>query len=586
MLNINYDFWNQNGRQLCKPDLECLRQDHTLYKILLMQLVGEIEFDNDGIRLKDRSLAKNKFEKFIEKAIEENVGLAITPEYSCPWINIEETILNNKLPLEEKIWILGCHSIKPKELKEIICKYNNIVWIYDEVLIEQTINEDKFLDPVCIFFKTKDTSSVVKDVVIIQFKTHGFGGNGFQWERDNCISGKTLFVIENQRSSTRLVTIICSDTLQGLNFNTIKDDYFKNNPLLLIHIQLNQKPFQINFKNYRNLLFSKERENLNKEIICLNWARGVTYTEDEEQKTFNKYGGSGLYCKTKEIETSDFKVNHNQSKGLYYTNWNEKKSHIYFLNFDEYLFLINSTKPSQSDSDPSQLERSGPVVLKTFNWNSNEWSETESIDNGFCKTCSEIEDNSGELSCLYSNDKFTDVERIIQLSCGDINFKSEEKWSEIPNLFSYHISDTEVNSRITFTHDPDENSVDKRNEKLLKFYQLKYKIINDKIQTPNAFLHATVEYKESTDSKINYLINLHSENDIRGTGIYLGNRTEHQANSIKANIVDLFKNDQGGKQVIIWFNNPNIETIYDDTRKPEISENVSKSSVSYKKTKQ
>ena len=47
----------------------------------------------------------------------------------------------------------------------------------------------------------------------------------------------------------------------------------------------------------------------------------------------------------------------------------------------------------------------------------------------------------------------------------------------------------------------------------------------------------------------------------------------------------MFKEDQQGKQVMVWYSSPNLTRIYDEERKPEINENVSKSTVSYKNTK-
>lgn len=584
MLEIKSNFWDENGRTLCKPDLRCLRQDHEVYKTMLMQLVGKIEYDNNGIKLSDKNLATAKFNLFIDKAIAENVDLAITPEYSCPWTSIESFISENKLPPENKIWILGCQSIKPKELKAHIDKNENVIWVYDKQLVEQNINEEKFFDPVCIFFKTKNANDEIKNVVIVQFKTHGFGGNEFEWERDNCIAGQTLYVIENHRPSTRLVTIICSDTLQGLDFNTMENEYFKNSPLLLVHIQLNQKPFQSNYKIYRTLLFSKGKEDLNKEVICLNWAKGVSYDDGGRTKIFNTYGGSALYLKTNKIVTSDERINHNHTKGLYYTSWGDKKSHIYFLNYDEGVFLIESTKPSQINSDATQMLRTGPKILKTFAWDSN-WLEIPKIGDGFSQVCSEIEDATGNLTCLTGNSNFTDVERIIQLSVGEIDYTRKEKWSEILNLFSFQVSDTEINYRNTFTQDPDILSIEKRKDKIGRYHFLKNSILKDPDQVPASFADAIVKFDEASGSKNIYLLNLHSPTTgRRGTAIYIGVKTLAQANAFKVKIESLFNEDQQGKQVMVWYNSPNLQRIYEEDNKPGISENVSQSPVSYKKT--
>lgn len=588
MPNINHNFWNENGRTICKPDLRCLRQDYEIYKTLLMQLVGKIEYDDNGIQLADKNLAVAKFNMFIEKAISENVDLAISPEYSCPWTSIEDFIAQDKLPSESKVWVLGCQSIKPIELNSVIIKNQSIIWIYDEQLVQQNLNEDKFFDPVCILFKTKNSNNEVKDVIIVQFKTYGFGGNGFEWERDNSIAGNTFYVIENQRPSTRLVTMICSDSLQnGLNFNTIENEFFKNSPLLLVHIQLNQRPFQSNYKTYRTLLFSKGKEDLNKEIICLNWAKGVTYDDENGiPNVFNSYGGSALYSKTNQILTSDERINKNHKQGLYYTSWNEKKTNIYFLNYEEFVFLIETTKPSQTDSDPTQMARTGPKMLKTFRWDE-DWTQIHQVEDGLSQVCLEIEETDGDLSCLTGNSNFTEVERIIQLSVGEINDFKKDNWSDIVNLISFQIGDTEINNRNTFTHDPEATSKANRVNRISKYHSLKNKILTDPEQVPQVFLNAILKYDTGTNSKNIYLLNLHSQDNTRkGTAIYLGNKTLREAKAFKIRIENLFNEDQQGKQVMVWYNNPHLEKIFDEDNKPKINENVSKSSSSYKKSKE
>jgi len=587
MLNINNTFWTENGRNLQKPDLICLKQDHLLYRSLLMQLVGQIEYDNDGIRILDSDLATAKFEKFIEKALEENVDLAVTPEYSCPWTSIDQFISNGQLPSDGKIWVLGCQSIKPRELSEIINNHENITWIYDEQLVSRSINENKFFDPVCLIFKTRDAQNVIRNVIIVQFKTHGFGGNGFEWERDYSIPGNTLYNLENLRPSTRLICIICSDTLQGIDFTSIENDFFKNSPLLIIHIQLNQKPFQGNYKMYRNILYSKGRmEDYDKELICLNWARNVTYFEDDEEKIFNKYGGSGLYAKTNQFNLIDSRINDNHRKGLYYTSWIDKKSNVYFLNYNEAVFLIENTKPSQVNSDPSQIQRSGPIIYKLFDWQ-NDWVEIHEIDSGFEEICNGFETGQLNLNCLKHNREYVDVERIIQLSCGEIDVFNKEKWNSVSILKSFHVNDSEFNSRNTFTHDPDIGSNDTRKNRMRKYHFLKNILLKDPVQIPNAFSGSELKFDKISDSKNIYLLNIHSPiNGRKGTAIYLGDKTHHEAQAFKKKIEGFFNEDHQGKQVIVWYNDPHLNRLFEEDNKPKTNENVSKSPSSFKKTRE
>ena len=289
--------------------------------------------------------------------------------------------------------------------------------------------------------------------------------------------------------------------------------------------------------------------------------------------------------KTEKIVRTDERVNYNHSKGLYYTSWSNKKSHIYFLNYDEFVFLIENTKPSQIDSDPSQMKRTGPKVNKTFKWDNN-WVEIGTIDDGFARICSEIEDESGNLSCLRENKNCTEVERIIQLSCGSINISANENWSQIINLYSFQIDDSEINNRNTFAQDPDNTSQNTRKEKVRRYHFLKNKILRDHTQVPASFTNAKLEFDTTKNSKNIYLLNLHSPATGRkGTAIYLGDKTLAEAQAFKTSIESLFIDDHQGKQVMIWYNKPELTRIYDEINKPEINENVSKSPVSFKKTK-
>jgi hypothetical protein len=585
MPKIKVNFWNENGRTLKKPDLICLRQNHELYKTLLLQLVGKIEFDKDGIRIKDKNLAAAKFNQFIDVAIKENIDLAITPEYSCPWSCIEAFIAENKLPDEGKIWILGSQSIRPNEFTELIGRNQQVVWIYDEVLLAQKNIDYKFFDPVCLLLKTRDERCDIKNVIIVQFKTHD---SAEIWERDNLLLGNTLYLIENKFSSTKLLTYICSDTLQSIDLNMENDGYLLNAPLLLIHIQLNQKPFDALYKRYRNnIYFYGNANDYSKEIICLNWARKVTYDDEEAQeKEFNKYGGSSFYCKTSQINVEDNRINENHQKGLYYTSWKDKRTHVSFLNYNEHVFLVENTKPSQASSLAVNSKRTGPKVLHIYQWANTKWEELQGADDGFAQVCSDIDDGTGNLSCLTGNQNITDVERIIQLSSGEIDEKAKENWGNIINLYSFQIGDSEFNSRNTFTHDPDNDSKDKRRGRIRKYHMLKNTILTLPEQVPAAFADAMLKYDKTLTSKNIYLLNLHSENTGRnGTAIYLGDRTPSEAKAFKVKIESLFNEDQQGKQVIVWYSTPDLKRIYDESRKPEINENVSKSSVSYKKDK-
>ena len=584
MPEIKNNFWNENGRSLQKPDLVCLKQDHWTYKALLLQLVGQIEYDVNGIRLSDANLATTKFARFIEKAIHEDVDLAITPEYSCPWTSIEQFIFGHQLPAEGKVWVLGCQSIKPNEFLDLTNRHQGVVWIYDEVLVAQRIADNRFFDPICLLMKTRDANNQIKDVIIVQFKTY----NSTEiWERDNLLLGNTLYVVDNRFNSTKLLSFICSDTLQNIDLNAVNDGLLLGPPLLLIHIQLNQKPFDSAYKIYRNSIYLHgDAHNYAREIICLNWARGVTHLENGSSIEFNKYGGSSFYCKTTQINLEDNNINENHEKGLYYTSWKSKRTHVSFLNYNEHVFLVNNTKPSQLAALAVNAQRTGPKMIHTYHWSNNQWEEVLNVDDGFAQECSEIDGGAGNLFCLTGNRNFVDVERIIQLSCGDIDELSKNDWSKVLNLFSFQISDTEYNSRNTFAQDPDIDSREKRKARIRKYHFLKNSILTDPLQVPDDFANSILKFDNSKPSKNVYLLNMHSNvTGRKGTAVYLGDKTLAEAQAFKAKIESLFIEDHQGKQVMVWYNCPQLNRLFDGDRKPEPNENVSKSSVAINKVR-
>lgn len=580
---FNNTFWNENGRQLIKPSLACLQQNSSNYKTLLLQLNEEIAYNETGIWLANTDTSHKKFKLFFNKAIEKQVELAITPEYSCPWSIITELLKEGKFPDTENLWIIGCNSIKPNELNNIIISHPEITWIYDDILVNSKIISDpnKFFDPVCYFLNTKSTAGQSKRVVIIQFKNYPFGGGDAIWERDNLILGKTFYVISNEFASTWLVTLICSDTLDNsINFNTIQNGFFVNNPLLLVHIQLNQKPFNDNYKDYRNQIFSRGDKDLKKEMICLNWARDVKYRDNNVLNTFNSYGGSAFYIKSSKLNVKDSRINDNHKLGLYYTSWKDRKAHIYFLNYDEYVFLVENTKPSQEDADPSQFNRSGPHILQIFKWNDTWEDVITKVCDGSTDLINEIEIDNGNLDSISKNPDYINVERIIELSSGDLI--ADENWHSVSNLKSCEIQNNELNNRILFNHDPNLDSKDKRRRKIVQYAILKNSIINKAGNLPDDFGDTRLEFDYTKVLPEKYLINLHSSTSRMATGIYIGTNTQKEALLIKDRIKTLFKENHQGKMVFVWYTTASgIKRVPEVIATPTIKENVSRTPNSF-----
>nr|WP_295933620.1 hypothetical protein [uncultured Dyadobacter sp.] len=581
MPQFDETFWTSEGRRLLKPEFLCLTQDAGLYQTLLLQIREDISYDETGIWLTDDARSRTKFKSFFMLAAERHVELAVTPEYSCPWSVIGDLIHDDSLPEMQRLWIVGCQSISAQALHNFINTHPQVIWVYEHELVQSHLNDQQFFDPVCLLFRTEDANGEGRSVVVIQFKNQFFGGGGFTWEQENMIRGTKFYVLSNRTASTKLIVQICSDALLDINFPSVEDGRFLNDPLLLVHIQLNQSPFQANYKNYRTSVFKTGGKDLNKEVLCLNWARGV---RDNDGTEWNTYGGSALYIKSEKLNLTDQRFNSNHAFGLYYSNWYDRRSHIYFLGYDEHVYLLRGTKPSQLRADGSQMQRSGPQLIALYHWD-NGWQTSISADDGFATLCLDLQNEAGDLSCIAGNPLPLDVERLVELSLGMLDPAGD--WSRPEKLSAMKVSDDELNNRTNFTHDPATLQAEARTRKLLHYGFLKNAILTVPDKLPQGLRDAQLGYDQTLPLHKRYLLNLHSvsNNLNRGTGVFLGASTHVKACSVRDRVVNLLKDDQQGKRVIIWYQTHAGLISLSPEQKPEIAENTSRESNSYKKTR-
>lgn len=560
-------------KELCNPILEILIPDAHLYKALLYQPCGTVEVGDFYVKNIYQELAIRKFNSFFNLAKQEKVDLAITPEYSCPWEVIKDLIKRDFLPENKKLWIIGCESIKPDELKGIIEENKQVTWIYEEDKVNTIIN-GKFLDPVCYFFKTeKLDNSGLRNVIFIQFKTNPMGGIPFEIER--LLEGEYIYIFRNKDYSINLVTTICSDSL-SLDIERILE--YKDKPYLLIHPQLNLNPQSTNFSNYRKECYRKNY--LDKEFICLNWARNTNLNGN-----ILKFGGSALYTKSEKLDLSDNRINHNHEKGLYYTNWQCVHGNIYFFNYNEHIFLFENSKTSQRGVPPENRIGLGPKMMSIYDWNEqNSWSIIQKATDGFTELCDNIEGDSSSLSSLQPIDK----ERLIALSTGQATFS---EWYIPKKIKFFCVNIEEINKRLTFLHDPNQDMKEKKEKYVNLFVTLNTSIITDRGNFPKNIEDlaniCSIQYHPNQKNTSSYNYNLYSLNDgAPATVVYLGHISEISARGIFNNLSKLFgdKENQSGKRVVVWFENTsrNIVPIFND-HKPSIAENVSIPNNSYRK---
>ena len=568
-------------RGLNSPNLEVLVQDANLYTSLLFQPSGSLEYSDTFLRFSNPNIAEQKFNTFFNKAIEENANIAITPEYSCPWSVIQNLIVNNRFPNENNLWVVGAESIQANALQQIINDtQDRIVWILDNEVVQQNVGRNFFFDPLCYFFKTRRSDNNQEQiVVVVQFKTHPMGGN--EWERDNFIRGNRIYVLENATESIRLITLICSDALT-ININDLPN--IVNYPYLIVHLQLNQVPSHQNFRKYRCDLYSMGREK--KEFICLNWGRNVQLGQIAN---WNSFGGTAIYTKSNKLDLTDDRLNANHSHGLYYTHWKNKYASVYYFNYDEYLFLLRNTKPSQEQAPPPNRNRTGPEMITTYEWNSQEetWSDKEDVDDQFGEYCNSI--GVPDYGVLLSEElNPINKERLLTLSVGQA---ISADWFKVDSIPFFKIDDAEIVNRITFTQHPNDESHANRRRYLYQYSILCNTIITDEGNFPNSIVdlagNCMINYR-SDGFEREYNLNLYPTNGdgIPATGIYLGETDPTTANTALNSAQMLFTDSQQSLRLVVWYRDLHGETqnLFIDS-KPAITDNRSKSPISIVKTK-
>ncbi len=544
---------------LHNPNLSVLTMDAAWCSCLFFQPGENIRFGDDFIQMANRPRAIAKFTRFFTMATQKESALVLAPEYSCPTPALTHALTEQLLPAEQNIWIIGGESIKAAELQAMMAAYPDVSWITESNLITANLDNEHFFNPVYHIFKTKrKADDSLRTVVVVQFKTHHLGGIALRWERDHFIPGTTIYILQNKKAATRLVTLNCADIFNPLLDLPNNLEHYTAVPYLIIHLQLNTAPNNINYRRYRGDGYSNVNTNL--EFICLNWAWKLSLGE---LVNWNQYGGSAIYMKvgeSKEVDTNDPRMVNNDLKGLYYTRWKERRADVYYFNYAEHVFELRKEKTMQTDAIAAVSTRSGPEMIHCYAWDeqNSQWEVSEPVQPGFAGVCdglAELGDFKGikDLSAVSP----VDAERLVYLTVGKA---LDKNWHQPPNLTFFEIDDTELPSRIVFAQNPDARKRAERKKNLYHYGSLEFSVITDPKSFPEniADLSANcrIAYRQGKFSK-QFHLNLYplegSDTGAPATGVYIGQLTAEDAEHVFDRMADLLKTGEDGKRVVVWW---------------------------------
>ena len=539
--------------------LDALERDTQRYSLFLYQHKGVFFADNTRIGNQNQQEAETKFINLLTKAIQENISLVASPEYSCPK-SVIDLILNdeNLQPSQNKLWVLGGESLDKEQLDSLREFKNQSIYIHFEDIYK---NSDKnYVDPLYYIFRGQH-EGIDKLVILIQFKSRHMGGLwSSQLEPDNLIEGENVYILKNNLNSVRIMSFICS---QAINFNAIYEQHLIDNhswidsPFLILNLQFNPNPSHEDFIAFKKYALKREK----RELISLNWGKKTTYVNGNNLYQATNTPRSGVYFKTTDIEL-DYttpKIINNHNKGLYFLQILRDKR-VLFFNGDIELFKIENKPVSIVDGENVQQRREGPKVINIFNYDENlNFVEEEKVEDNHINFFTARGITNAYL--LNEDNSIVDKERLINISVGKVKGKEENKWADVIHLNSFGLNEAdECNNRLTYIEDTYASSEAVRTTSCSNIFELDVNIINNKDNYPHSIRHLAnkniaLAFAQNANL-FKYKYNLTNDNGgiEKATVCYVGSAvTPSLVNKTYDELQKLFDNDSPGKNTIVVF---------------------------------
>ena len=385
------------------------------------------------------------YRAFLNDAVESQAQLAITPEYSVPWALIEEIIQGTPRPPKGSLWVLGCESITFSQLDTLQVAANGSagVRLIHEGIDAQQRAQTAFVDPLVFVFWAVDTTGADVLCLLVQFKTVASRDSDHVELHSLCL-GTNVYKFTAHAGDISLLALICSDAFRFTN--DLVDEHCKD--LLLVHIQLNQRPGHSDYSAYRSRLFAVASKN-NVEVICLNWAANVLIEGSGD--TWNSIAGSAWYIAPNGVIPTDADVNRLHREGMYYSIVGERW-HSFYLNYAPHSVLLK--KQRVFASGPQVVApRVPPQVIARRAWDRQQgvWTSV-TADDGFGTLIQQYGPLQPMLSALCGRDPLA-VERALELLEGPEGEPSD--WYTLKELFALRVADEESLRRVTVSQETD-----------------------------------------------------------------------------------------------------------------------------------
>lgn len=435
----------REGQPLQMVRLSALEPRREPFAAVLCQPVGTIASTPGRIGNADSHTVLPMYRALLADALQSQAQILITPEYSVPWDLIREISAGPQRPPRGALWILGCESVTPEELELLqgALHLNPGVRLIHEPFDAQQRAQKTFVDPVVFVFWVVNEEGVDTLCLLVQFKTV-VSRDPDHVELQSLYLGENVYKFTPQPGDVSLLTLICSDAFEFTN--ALVDAHCTN--LLIVHIQLNQKPGNTDFAAYRARMFSVASNN-NVEIVCLNWAAGVQINGDANP--WIAVAGSAWYISPRGLTPTDADVNKAHHEGLYYSIVGQRW-HAFYLAFAPHTLTVRK-QPVFATGPQVLAPRIAPHVSSRRAWDARGGVWADSVaDDGFVTFLQPYASLNGMLPPMCTQDPLA-VERARELLEGPPGPSTD--WFTLKELIAFHVAEEESLRRITVGQETD-----------------------------------------------------------------------------------------------------------------------------------
>lgn len=288
--------------ELKGTSLQICSSENENFSVLQYKAQGTLLYSHArGMYSENAEKQQRQIEEFLKSARKEGIDLAIAPEASVPWETAQK-LLEGKLnpPRKGKLWFLGMEGISLDDFEEILSEWQKRENI---VLIKPGIGNEKKHVNTAIYFFTAETGKLV---IVIQAKTGAMKDVSFEQEQNDLSAGNEIFLVDlngAEAAQNAAAGMICADIFH-INDVDFCGNFHGKTPLIL-HIQMNPKPYYKEMVRFRNTYFG-DSEIKCSQMITANWGRYTSIRQegsppDEKSKGYSD-SGSTVYM--------DLRLNH------------------------------------------------------------------------------------------------------------------------------------------------------------------------------------------------------------------------------------------------------------------------------------